>query len=76
MLGDNWVAGQTLCNFGKLLGEISKVGYRSVLLQSNVFVQIILWSYVWVNRLSNLREGFWCCGLVEYYIKWEITGLL
>ena len=60
MLGDNWVAGQTvgggLCNFGKLLGKILKVGYGSVLLQSNVSVPLVLWLYMWVNRLSNLPK--------------------
>ena len=64
--GKPWVG---LCNFGKLLGEILKVGYRSVLLQSNVSVPLVLWSYVRVNRLSNLQEGFRCRGLVEYYVK-------
>ena len=62
--GKPWVG---LCNFGKLLGEILNVRCRSALLQSNV--PLVLWSYVWVNRLSNLREGFWCRGLVEYYVK-------
>ena len=71
--GKPWVG---LCNFGKLLGEILKVGYRSVLLESNVSVPLVLWSYVWVNRLSNLWEGFWCHGFGNITLKREITGLL
>ena len=67
--GKPWVG---LCNFGKLLGKILKVGCRSALLQSNhsnVSVPLVLCSYVWVNRLSNLWEGFCRHGLGEYYVK-------
>ena len=78
LYGDNfrfecWVGP---CNFGKLLGEILKVGCRSALLQSNVFIPLVSWSYVWVNRLLNLWEGFWCHGWGENYFKKGNYGLV